>query len=165
MNNTKVRICFVCTGNICRSPLAEAVLRDELQRRGISERFEVDSAGTHAHHTGEESDSRMRRVASAHGVNIRHRARQFRDSEAAAFDYVLAMDTGHERALKRQVRGDAAGENITMFRNFDSETDDTDYPDVPDPWYGNLAGFERVFEMVSRTCLEFADHLERAHSD
>jgi protein-tyrosine-phosphatase len=52
-----------------------------------------------------------------------------------------------------------------MFRKFDSETDDTDYPDVPDPWYGNLAGFERVFEMVSRTCLEFADHLERAHSD
>jgi len=163
MANSSIRICFVCTGNVCRSPLAEAVLRHELERRGIADRFEIDSAGTDAYHVGEPADPRMRRVAADRGVRISHRSRDFRAHELQSFDFVYAMDAGHERQLSRFARTDDERERIRLFRDFDPVTSDRYFPDVPDPWYGDMDGFERVYDIVSRTCSQIADELARDH--
>jgi protein-tyrosine phosphatase len=153
------RILFVCTGNICRSPLAEAVLQNELEHRGAGDRFEVDSAGTDAYHVGEPADPRMRAVARSHGVNVRTRSRRVTLADLNTFDFVFAMDTDHYRSLQRHARDEVAKKKIIMFRDHDPVTNDRTFPDVPDPWYGDIDGFESVYEVVSRTCARLADTL------
>jgi low molecular weight protein-tyrosine phosphatase len=153
------RILFVCTGNICRSPLAEAVLQNELENRGVQGAFEVESAGTDAYHVGEPADPRMRAVARQHGVDVRTRSRQVTAADITAFDYVFAMDTSHYRSLHRFARDEAAAKRIILFRDHDPVTSDRAFPDVPDPWYGDRDGFETVYEIVSRTCGHIADRL------
>jgi protein-tyrosine phosphatase len=153
------RVCFVCTGNICRSPLAEAVLVAELTRRGVDGRFTVESSGTDAYHVGEPADSRMRSVAAEHGVRIEHRARRFKRTDFDQFDYIFALDAGHHRALTRMATTDDAAGKVLLFRSADPQQDDNDFPDVPDPWYGSMEGFERVYRMVSRTCEVIASRL------
>lgn len=164
MKNNRKRVVFVCTGNICRSPLAEAVLRDELEARGAGDRFELDSAGLDAYHVGDHSDPRMRMVAKSHGVRINHRSRKFRSRELEDADYVFAMDSGHFRTLSRMAERHNADGKVVMFRDFDPVRDG-EYPDVPDPWYGSYDGFERVYDIVSRTCSRIADQLVDGNDD
>ncbi|MFW5884573.1 MAG: low molecular weight protein-tyrosine-phosphatase [Spirochaetota bacterium] len=154
------RVLFVCTGNICRSPLAEAVLRDKLARRGIADRFEVDSAGTVDDHLGERSDPRMRRTAASRGVVIDHRARLVRADELASADLVVGMDDWHVRLLEGMVDGRSV--EIRKMRDYDPEVvaaAGERAPDVPDPWYGGQRGFEDVYDMVERSCEALADRL------
>ena len=153
------RILFVCTGNICRSPLAEALLRRKLAERGIADRFEIDSAGTVDDHLGQRSDPRMRRTAAAHGVEIDHRARLVRRDELARTDLVVGMDDGHLRVLGSMVDGRPV--EIRKMREYDPESvaSGDRAPDVPDPWYGGQRGFEDVFDMVDRSCEVLADRL------
>jgi protein-tyrosine phosphatase len=156
-------ILFVCSGNICRSPLAEAVLRHKLERRGLADRFRIDSAGTVSDHLGQQADSRMRRTAAAHGVTIRHRARRVTRADFADFDLIVGMDDWHISTLESM--NDASTSEIRKLREFDPEVgEDVDRwtaPDVPDPWYGGMGGFEQVYEMVDRSCESLADELER----
>ena len=156
MKKPVTRILFVCTGNICRSPLAEAILAHELNRRGVGDDFEVDSAGTDAYHVGDPPDPRMRSIAKGHGITLRGRSRRFKPHEFDTWDYVFAMDTGHYRVLERYARRPSDNGRIVMFRTYDPLTDH-DSPDVPDPWYGSMDGFDRVYEIVSRTCVRIAD--------
>ncbi len=165
MSNKITRILFVCTGNICRSPLAEAVLRTELERRGVESRFEVESAGTDAYHVGEPADPRMRAVARRHGIDVRTRSRRVTRADLDANDYVFAMDAGHHRTLRHEARDESIEKKIVMFRAHDPEVNDRDFPDVPDPWYGGTDGFERVYEIVSRTCVRIADELLNGAND
>ncbi len=154
------RVLFVCTGNICRSPLAEAVLRGKLAQRGIADRFQVDSAGTVDDHLGQRSDPRMRRTAAAHGVEIDHRARLVRADELAFTDLVVGMDDWHIGLLEAMVDGHPA--EIRKMRDFDPEVvaaAGKRAPDVPDPWYGGQRGFEDVYDMVERSCEALADRL------
>ncbi len=139
------RVMTVCTGNICRSPMAEVVLRDRLERAGLGDRVEVDSTGVSSEEAGNPIDSRARRTLAAHGYLVPdRRARRVTVEDLDERDLVLAMTTGHLRALERLA---PTGPEIRMVRSFDPGAP-TDGPahllDVDDPWYGPAEGFERT---------------------
>lgn len=139
------RVLFVCTGNICRSPTAEGVFRHHVDARGLSGRIEAESAGIGSWHVGEAPDRRSQQTARARGVDIGdQRARSVRTDDFAAFDLILAMDTGHYRDLERACPGGHTAK-IRLFMDYAPETGITD---VPDPYYGDGDGFERVFDMI-----------------
>lgn len=150
------RILFVCTGNICRSPLAEALLRKKLE--GAADGIVVDSAGLTPDHVGQQADSRMRSTAQRRGVTVDHRSREFVQNDFEKFDLIVAMDDGHLRRLARLRRDGSAG--VRKMLEFDP-TGPTPAPDVPDPWYGDMEGFERVYEMVDRATTGLAELIQR----
>ncbi len=149
-------ILFVCLGNICRSPLAEGVFRDLARSAGIANRYEVDSAGTGGWHVGERPDPRSVEVALRNGIRLEGSARRLEPSDFDRFDLIVAMD--EQNRLDAHEIGQGQGARIRLLREFDPEA--TDDLDVPDPYYGGPDGFERVFDMVHRSCSELLDHLE-----
>jgi len=129
---------FVCSGNICRSPLAEAIFASLVRAEGLEDRFELDSAGTGDWHEGDRADPRARRVGESHGVPVTSVARAVRDADFERFDLILAMDRGHRQELL--ARSPARHRHkIEMMRAYDRPGAD---PDVPDPYYGGFEGFE-----------------------
>src|SRR5262245_37963740 len=130
----KVSVCFVCLGNICRSPTAEGVMRHLVEAAGLGERIEVSSAGTGDYHVGEEPDARARDAARRRGIHLMSRARQFKKSDWDRFDYVLAMDRSNMRELGRGAPSKAVLAKLSLLRSFDPASP----PDaaVPDPYYG-----------------------------
>ena len=150
---SQVRVCFVCLGNICRSPIAEGVFRHLVAEAGLSELFEIDSAGTAGYHTGEPPDRRARAAGVRAGIVVSGRARQFMPSDFARFDYVIAMDRANERELQvMALEGDARGK-IRLMRSFEpaaepsAPTSGGTPLDVPDPYYGDDAAFDHVLEL------------------
>lgn len=144
-----VRVLFVCLGNICRSPLAEGVFRDKVEAAGLSDRIEIDSAGTGAWHAGEPPDRRMIATAKGHGVDIaQQRARQFVDTDLADYDHILAMDKSNLHDILYLDEGQDFGQRVTLFRQWDPEPGTYE---VPDPYYGGPEGFEDVYRIVDRT--------------
>jgi protein-tyrosine phosphatase len=138
------RIAVVCLGNICRSPIAQVVLADHLERAGCSDQVRVDSAGTGGWHVGGPMDSRAAATLTAQGYDAsRHRAAQFTSARADDHDLVLAMDAANFAEL----RDLGVGDRLRMFRDFDPEGPG----DVPDPYFGGDDGFRTVLEMVERT--------------
>jgi len=146
---SRISILFVCLGNICRSPLAEGVFRSLVEEAGLSERFEIDSAGTGAWHVGEPPDARAAMVASQHGVTLECRARQVTTEDFGRFDYVIAMDRENLRNLQRMAAEAGSDAEVRLLREFDPEQDGDE---VPDPYYGGASGFETVYDIVSRSC-------------
>jgi protein-tyrosine phosphatase len=140
------RIVFVCTGNICRSPTAAVVFAEHLRRAGLADVVRVSSAGLGPWHAGEPIDARAGAVLARHGYPVDHVARQV-DAEHLDADLLLAMDSGHEKALRRVV---AEPDRVRMFRSFDPAADSTAAGDldVPDPYYGGPNGFEDVLAMI-----------------
>jgi len=161
-NNTdspRTTVLFVCLGNICRSPLAEGIFLHLVEQAGLSERFEIDSAGTGAWHVGELPDARATIVASQHGVDLTSRARQITDDDLSHFDWVIAMDRENLRNVERMALATGSDAEIHLLRAFDP-TDEGD--EVPDPYYGGASGFENIYEMVHRSCLILLDRLRTA---
>ena len=151
-----VRVLFVCMGNICRSPLAEGVFRELVQRAGLADSIEIDSAGIGDWHVGELPDPRTRAVAERRGLKLVSRARQVIPDDLEQFDYVVAMDEENLRGLRR-LRADAGPDTqVRRLREFDREADALD---VPDPYYGGDDGFERVHDMVERACAGLLEHI------
>ena len=146
---------FICTGNICRSPLAHAVFENIVKERGWDGQIEVDSSGTGAWHVGEQADSRMRKTARSHGVHLNHRSQQLTSDNLRDFDLLLTMDANNYRDACSLCTSDEELEKIKMFRDFDPEGKG----DVPDPWYGGLDGFETVWDIVYRTSLSLLDSI------
>lgn len=152
----RYRVCLVCTGNICRSPMAEVVLRHALAEAGVGGLVEVDSAGTGAYHVGDDMDPRARRVLVAHGYRPdRHAARQFRAADFGRRDLVLALDTGHLTRLGSLARAaDDPAEalaSLALLRAYDPHTapaGEAANLDVPDPYYDDEDGFLAVLRMV-----------------
>jgi protein-tyrosine phosphatase len=143
------RLLFVCSGNICRSPLGEAVFRHRAEEAGLGDLFEVDSAGTHGWHAGEPADPRARKVGKRRGVAVTSIARAVVAEDFERFDLILAMDRGHLRELQRRAPA-GRGERIRLMRDYD-HPEETDR-DVPDPYYDGEDAFERVFEMLDTCC-------------
>ena len=151
------RIMFVCLGNICRSPLAEAVFNHFADLRDLSSRFSADSSGTTGYHAGERSDPRMREVAKSHGVTINHRAQKLTRQHLAEFDMILCMDRENLRDARALARSESERDRIQLFRVFDPEGTGS----VPDPYYGGVEGFETVFDIVARSATALLDRLEQ----
>jgi protein-tyrosine phosphatase len=156
-NEAKTRILFVCMGNICRSPTAEGVFRYHAEQAGQAERLHIDSAGTHAYHTGEPPDHRARAAAQRRGMSLDGiRARRVTTTDFEQFDLIIAMD---EDNLER-LREEAPDEHQAKLRLF-LEYGEASEREVPDPYYGGSAGFERVLDLVedaSRGLLETLSH-------
>ncbi|WP_234543195.1 low molecular weight protein-tyrosine-phosphatase [Streptomyces shenzhenensis] len=140
------RVCFVCTGNICRSPMAESVFRARLAEAGLDDRVDADSAGTGGWHEGDGADPRTVRVLREHGYDSDHIARQFQASWFARLDLVIALDSGHLKALRRLAPTEEDARKVRLLRSYDPAAGDD--VDVPDPYYGALDGFEECLEMV-----------------
>jgi protein-tyrosine phosphatase len=152
------RICFVCLGNIVRSPLAENMFRYLAEQAGVDGRYEVDSAGTGSWHVGESPDRRMRQVAARRGFKYDGRARQFRQSDFQNFDLIIAMDTENRVNLGRLARNVEEEAKIHLMREFDPQG--APNAPVPDPYYGGIDGFENVYNIVERSCQGLLDALE-----
>ena len=176
------RVCFVCTGNICRSPMAEWVLRARAAEAGLSglvpmNSVAVDSAGTGGWHAGEGADPRTVRVLARHGYPSRHVARQFEPADLGRRDLVVALDAGHLRTLRRWAdRAEHAVRverpippprrfprvaELRLLREFDPAAE-PDRLDVPDPYYGSLAGFEECLAMVEAAIPGLLSHIGKA---
>ncbi|MBP3547191.1 MAG: low molecular weight phosphotyrosine protein phosphatase [Alistipes sp.] len=155
----KQRILFVCLGNICRSPAAEAMLRLLVEREGLSDGVEIDSAGTYGGHSGERSDPRMRRAAAARGIEMTHRARQVREEDFERFDRIIAMDDNNYEALFRLAPDRAAGQKIYRFREFLRRNPNWSY--IPDPYYEGHEGFELVLDLLEDGCQTIVDELKQ----
>lgn len=144
------RVCFVCLGNICRSPTAEAVFAKLVRDASLEDEFVIDSAGTAAYHVGELADSRSRAAAKRRGYSIGHRARQFQRSDFGQFDLVCAMDRDNLEALLRLAPTPEAKQKVKLLRSFEPTAPQG--AEVPDPYYGGERGFDEVIDICERAC-------------
>jgi len=150
------KVLFVCLGNICRSPMAEGVFKELVSKNGLSEQFEVDSAGTGAYHIGKLPDPRMMETAKFHGINLTSKARQVHQSDFTKFDFIVAMDKSNYHDLLANAPDDATAK-IVMMRKFDPNPEDGN---VPDPYYGGVEGFENVYQILTRSCEKFLESIQ-----
>jgi len=156
-----IRLCFVCLGNICRSPTAEGVMLKLVEQAGLGDRFVIESAGTAAYHVGERPDRRTQATARTHGVELPSRAARFGATDFARFDLVLAMDTNNRADLLTLASDATERDKVLLLRSFEPGAE----PDaaVPDPYYGGAEGFEEVFSICQRACAGLLENLRRAH--
>src|SRR5262245_40044307 len=151
-----MRILFVCLGNICRSPSAEAVLRRIAAQEAPELNIEVDSAGTAGYHIGEPPDARSQEAAGRRGYDMsRHRARIVAPDDFERFDLVLAMDRNNLTVLRRRAQA-AGNERVRLFLEFAPEAGTLE---VPDPYYGGASGFEEVLDLVEVASRGLIAHL------
>jgi protein-tyrosine phosphatase len=156
----KTRILFVCLGNICRSPAAEAIMKRRLEERGLAGEYLVDSAGIGGWHAGELPDERMRRHAARRGYSLESRARQFDPAtDFDAFDLVIGMDGENIRDLRERAGGEREREKIRRMTAFCRRL--ARFTEVPDPYFGGDAGFELVLDILEDAVDGLLEHVEK----
>ncbi|MFW6202420.1 MAG: low molecular weight protein-tyrosine-phosphatase [Gemmatimonadota bacterium] len=158
MASEPIKVLFVCLGNICRSPLAEGLFRELVEAEGVAERFEIDSAGTSSYHTGESPDTRAAKVARRRGVQLSGSARQVTEEDIGSFDYLIVMDTDNLSEVERLAERVKPGAEVHLLREFDPEAEGE--IEVPDPYYGGPQGFERVHQIIERSCRGLFEHIQ-----
>ncbi len=152
----KVRVLFVCLGNICRSPLGAAVLKKKIREMGLESEIEIDSCGTSDYHIGDNADPRTIANALKNGVTIEHSARQLMSRDLDDFDIILAMDNSNFRNILHLANGSDTGTRVRMMREFDPIAP---RGDVPDPYHGGEEDFQEVFEIIDRTTDQFLQYI------
>ena len=140
---------FVCLGNICRSPAAEGVMRHLVTEAGWQHRIHIDSAGTAGWHTGKRADERMRKAATARGLDLTSLARQVMPADLAEFDLILAMDEQNLRDLRALDPQGLHAQKVRLFCEFCTEHEEKE---VPDPYYGGPEGFDHVLDILADGC-------------
>ncbi len=157
-DKTQISILFVCMGNICRSPTAEGVFRHHVREAGLDAAIQADSAGTHAYHTGEPADRRAQAAATRRGISLEDiRARKVTDDDFHFFDYILAMDADNLMVLQEWAP-DELRSKVRLFLEFAESRQENE---VPDPYYGGSAGFERVLDLVEEASQGLLETLRR----
>ena len=149
MPGVRTRLLFVCLGNICRSPTAEAVMRTLIAERGMQDQVEVDSAGIGAWHTGSPPDERACAAATRRGITVAGEARQVTRHDFTVFDLMLAMDASNLHDLRR-LAPSGTEHKVRLLADVD----------VPDPYYGGADGFDRVLDLVEGACGRLLDELD-----
>lgn len=152
------RVCFVCTGNICRSPMIEQVFRAAVADAGLDGVIEVDSAGTSSWHEGDPADPRTVRVLAAAGYATAHHARRFRAQWFGTLDLVVALDREHAADLRRMAPSARDAGKVRLLRSFDPAAGDD--LDVPDPYFGGPAGFAECLRMCEAACPGLLEFIE-----
>lgn len=159
MSRPGVRVLFVCMGNICRSPTAQGVFEKLVRDAGLQDRIDIDSAGTHAYHVGEQPDRRSQATARGRGIDLStQRARRVNGNDFGMFDYVLAMDSDNHEILADACPPEYR-DRLFRFLEFAPELG----RDVPDPYYGGPQGFENVFDMVETAGRNLLAHIRERH--
>lgn len=153
-----IKVLFVCLGNICRSPLAEAILTHKVKEKGLANSIVADSCGTSDFHIGELPDERTLACATKHQLSIQHRGRQILRSDFKGFDYFIAMDTSnYDNVQKLAGKYKIMPKNLFLMSNFKNGLD---FQDVPDPYYGGEEGFEQVYKILDSSIDELLRRLE-----
>jgi protein-tyrosine phosphatase len=155
-----IRVCFVCLGNICRSPSAEGVMRHLVRAAGLEGAIEVDSAGTAGYHSGEPPDPRACAAGGRAGFEICGQARRFERRDFEDFDYVLAMDRSNLSELSR-LAPEGLAHKLSLLRAFDRKAPSG--AAVPDPYYGEDADFDEVISICRAACAGLLEHIRREH--
>jgi protein-tyrosine phosphatase len=151
------RVTFVCTGNICRSPMAEHIFRRHAEDEGLD--VEVDSSGTGHWHVGDPADERTVATLRKAGYRSVHRARQFEAAWFGHYDLIIALDRDHQSDLEAMAPDEAARRKVRLLREFDPDARDLD---VADPYYGRASAFEEVLEQVEAAVPGLIEHVRRA---
>lgn len=158
---SRVSVLFVCLGNICRSPTAEAVFRQLVIKHGLEHAITIDSAGTHAYHVGEPPDHRAQAAAARRGIDMSLlRGRRATESDIEQFDYILAMDNENYHNLLA-ISSDGLENKIHLFLDF---APDRPEQEVPDPYYGGPGGFDNVLDMVEDASIGLLEHIRSRHN-
>ncbi|MCR4316410.1 MAG: low molecular weight phosphotyrosine protein phosphatase [Planctomycetes bacterium] len=155
--NFPVKVVFVCLGNICRSPTAEAVFQDMAHKRGVADKFEIDSAGVGNWHVGDRPDYRQAHAAEQRGYRLDSFARQIKKSDFDHYDLILSMDQSVHDSLIGMAKTETHRAKIKLFREFDP--DSKGEKEVPDPYYGGPEGFGEVISIVERGCRNLLEQI------
>jgi len=153
-----IHVCFVCLGNICRSPLAQGVFEQLVAQEGLEDRIQITSAGTGNWHVGSPPDARMQKTANRYGVQLNSRGQQIQSTDFFELDLILAMDHSNLTILEQICPNPGEAEKLRLFRSFDPQANGD--LDVPDPYYGGGRGFEIVYQIVERTCPKILEFLK-----
>jgi len=157
-----VKVLFVCLGNICRSPLAEAIFKSLVKEQGLGHKIYCESSGTSDYHIGSCPDSRTLRNAEKNNILIEHFAQQLASSDLEKYDYLIAMDKKNKANIIKLSSGkDAINKKVYLMREF--ETNDFLDKDVPDPYFGGEDGFQQVHDILFRTCFNLLEFLKEKH--
>lgn len=155
-----IKVLFVCLGNICRSPMADGIMRQKVKDAGLENKIMVDSAGTGSWHVGERAHKGTRDILEKNDIPYDGRARQFKQRDLSDFDYILAMDKDNLRNIEKVAGGDSDGE-IRTFLSYANKAGLTSFVEVPDPYYDNR--FNDVFELVNQGCDALLAHIKKTH--
>ena len=155
----KIAVLFVCLGNICRSPAAEAIFINLIEKKKLTDGFIVDSAGTGSWHIGSAPDKRSIEVADKHGIDIRHqKARQFTNHDFNKFDHIYVMDKSN---FSDVVRLASTQNDVDKVKLILQHVNSENPPSVPDPYYGGNDGFENVYQLLDAACQKIIDKIKQ----
>ena len=152
----KYRVMMVCLGNICRSPMAEAIFRDLANKQNLD--CEVQSSGTTSYHIGSNADSRTLKTLADYDLSLQHSAQQFSRCHFAEFDYIFAMDKQNYRDILSLALNKKDTKKVFLLRDFDNQKDSMN---IPDPYYGGENGFEYIYQIIMRACQNIVNQIKK----